>query len=94
MGCECLYCHCSTETKPTAAQAKSYSKDWCKGFCRSCGTGCAEYSEEILQLKKENEQYRQALGRIAAGDVVLNSFEGYADEAYRRAAKLALEKYT
>lgn len=27
--------------------------DWCKGFCRSCGTACAEYCEDIAALKKD-----------------------------------------
>lgn len=33
--------------------------DWCKGFCRTCGTGCGQYCEEIKQLKEENERYAQ-----------------------------------
>lgn len=30
-----------------------YSKDWCNGFCRTCGTECGQYCEEIrrYQLK-------------------------------------------
>lgn len=28
--------------------------NWCQGFCRTCGTGCGEYCEEIKQLRAEN----------------------------------------
>lgn len=26
---------------------RHYTKDWCQGFCRTCGTGCAEYCEDL-----------------------------------------------
>lgn len=26
------------------------SRNWCQGFCRTCGTGCAEYEERIAEL--------------------------------------------
>lgn len=32
--------------------------NWCKGFCRTCGTGCGQYCEEIKKLQDENEQFR------------------------------------
>ena len=44
----------------------SLSKDWCTGFCRTCGTGCAQYCEEIFKLKAENARLREALELIAA----------------------------
>lgn len=25
------------------------SEDWCKGFCRTCGTGCGEYCQQIFE---------------------------------------------
>lgn len=40
---------------------KSYTKEWCQGFCTQCGTGCAEYSEELFQMRQENEQLRYDL---------------------------------
>jgi hypothetical protein len=33
------------------------SKDWCQGFCRSCGTGCGQYCEEIHGLKNDIQCY-------------------------------------
>jgi hypothetical protein len=38
---------------------RKYSKDWCQGFCRTCGHACCDYCEDIneLQLKiKELEE--------------------------------------
>lgn len=35
------------------------SKNRCKGLCRSCGTGCGQYCEQVHQLQKEiDEQCR------------------------------------
>lgn len=28
-------------------------KNWCKGFCRTCGTGCGQYCEQIAQLRED-----------------------------------------
>jgi hypothetical protein len=39
----------------------SYSKDWCKGFCRTCGTGCAQHEEAQYQLRSELAQVRAEL---------------------------------
>jgi hypothetical protein len=38
---------------------KTYSKDWCQGFCTLCGTGCAEHNEEVYQLQKEIKMYSE-----------------------------------
>ena len=52
---------------------KTYSKDWCQGFCTLCGTACAEHCEMIhelgVQYEKLEAKYlglRQALEAIAA----------------------------
>lgn len=37
--------------------------NWCKGFCRSCGTGCGQYCEEIKQLREENDRLSKELGK-------------------------------
>jgi hypothetical protein len=41
------------------------SKDWCNGFCRTCGAGCAEYCEDIHQARLEIEKLRETLELIA-----------------------------
>lgn len=51
--------HLATEKPP------GFSKDWCTGFCRTCGTGCAQYCEEVFKLKAENARLREALELIA-----------------------------
>lgn len=40
--------------------------NWCQGFCTLCGTGCAEYAEEIHEIRGENARLREALELIAA----------------------------
>lgn len=32
------------------------SKDWCKGFCRTCGTGCGQYCEQIHRANLKIEE--------------------------------------
>lgn len=39
----------------------SSGKDWCQGFCRLCGTACADYCEEIHTLRGEAALLKQAL---------------------------------
>jgi len=38
-------------------------KNLCKGFCRACGTSCAEHEEALLQEAAENERLKKALER-------------------------------
>ncbi len=39
--------------------------NWCKGFCRTCGTGCAQYCDEIKDLRE----------RLAAAEAVCEVVE-------------------
>jgi hypothetical protein len=62
----------------------SNSKNWCKGFCRTCGTGCAEYCEQIHNLQADVAAMRDALRAVwhegvCAGDLkdkVSNALNG------------------
>ncbi len=60
----------------------TYSKDWCPGFCRTCGTGCAEHSEDLYQARLENARLMMALHAIATQD---------RDQWTRALAKMALK---
>lgn len=40
------------------------TKDWCKGFCRSCGTGCAQYCEQMQDLRARITQLDELLGLV------------------------------
>lgn len=40
---------------------RTYSKDWCQGFCKLCGTSCSDHCEDALELRKENARLREAL---------------------------------
>jgi hypothetical protein len=51
-----------------AVGVTEYSKNWCPGFCRTCGTGCAEHSEELYLAHLENARLIAALNAIATQD--------------------------
>ncbi len=40
------------------------TKNWCQGFCRTCGTGCGQYCEQIHRLMQERDRYKAALEEL------------------------------
>jgi len=51
----------------------TWSKNWCQGFCCSCGTACGEYCENIhglhnerTELMVENAKLRETLRMCAS----------------------------
>lgn len=45
---------------------RTYSKNWCQGFCTRCGTSCADYCEDVHELKEENLRLRQMNAELRA----------------------------
>lgn len=43
---------------PYDSMKRSYSKMWCNGFCRTCGTSCADHSEDAFELRAERDRYK------------------------------------
>jgi hypothetical protein len=37
---------------------REYSKMWCEGFCRTCGTSCADHSEDLFEVRAERDRYK------------------------------------
>lgn len=59
---------------------RTYSKGWCKGFCTLCGTGCAEHSEDIHELRAQVAALTGALEEIRPPRFLEMEVRGKRDE--------------
>jgi hypothetical protein len=70
---------------------RTFSKDWCQGFCTKCGTGCAEHSEDLHQVDKERKALQAEVDRLTAASKIsyftLERVKNFAEEAQESAKK-------